>query len=99
MIGQKVGCTMLGQWSQETVKETIEMYKDGYFMPPGIYAEGLPFPSHAHPLDRERIKLPVRPPALARTSAVAGHIGHIVEDHLVTEMRAFHDLNKHKKFR
>eukprot|EP00959_Pyramimonas_sp_CCMP1952_P392320 8220871-Pyramimonas_sp.AAC.1 len=58
----KVGSAMLGQWSQDTVQETIEMYKDGLCMPPGIYAEGLLAPSHVHPLDRDRIKPPVRPP-------------------------------------
>eukprot|EP00959_Pyramimonas_sp_CCMP1952_P055885 1167681-Pyramimonas_sp.AAC.1 len=78
----KAGGAMLGQWSQDTVKETVDLYKGGYCMPPGIYAEGPPTPSHAHPLDRAQIRLPVRPPALARTSDVAGHIGHIVEDHL-----------------
>eukprot|EP00959_Pyramimonas_sp_CCMP1952_P273466 5716172-Pyramimonas_sp.AAC.1 len=34
---------MLGQWSQATVNETIELYKDGYCMPPGIYAERLAY--------------------------------------------------------
>eukprot|EP00959_Pyramimonas_sp_CCMP1952_P473991 9502692-Pyramimonas_sp.AAC.1 len=62
----KVGSAMLGQWSQDTVQDTIEMYKDGLCMPPGIYSEGSPTPSHAPPLDRERIKLPVPPPALAK---------------------------------
>eukprot|EP00959_Pyramimonas_sp_CCMP1952_P374541 7843926-Pyramimonas_sp.AAC.1 len=40
----KVGCAMLGQWAQATVNETIELHKDGYCMPPGICAEGLPTP-------------------------------------------------------
>eukprot|EP00959_Pyramimonas_sp_CCMP1952_P139507 2919339-Pyramimonas_sp.AAC.1 len=35
---------------------------------------------------------------MARASAVAGHIGHAVEDHLVTDMRAFHDLNQTREF-
>eukprot|EP00959_Pyramimonas_sp_CCMP1952_P167363 3497865-Pyramimonas_sp.AAC.1 len=62
-------------------------------------AMGWPTPSHAPTLERDRIKLLVRPPALARTSDVAGHIGHIVEDHLVTEMRAFSDVHQTDRFR
>eukprot|EP00959_Pyramimonas_sp_CCMP1952_P029600 621456-Pyramimonas_sp.AAC.1 len=36
----KVGGAMLGQWSDNTVNETIELRKGGYCMPPGIYNEG-----------------------------------------------------------
>eukprot|EP00959_Pyramimonas_sp_CCMP1952_P336010 7035688-Pyramimonas_sp.AAC.1 len=90
----KVGSALLGQYSLDTVQDTSQLYKESLCAPPDIYSNDLPTPSYAPNLDRATIKLPVRPPGLARTSDTAGHLGHVIEDHLVTEMRAFSDLHQ-----
>ena len=90
---------VLGQKAWPTIQETRDHYRDDT-LPPGLYGDGLATPNIAHPLDRRQtVKLPTRPPGLACASDVAGHIGHIVEDHQTVRSRVHVSLNQHQDYR
>eukprot|EP00959_Pyramimonas_sp_CCMP1952_P081253 1697631-Pyramimonas_sp.AAC.1 len=72
----KVGSAFLGQYAEDSVQDTNYFYKDGLCVPHDVYSNGLTTPRYAPKLDRATIKLPVRPPGMARTSDTAGHFGH-----------------------
>eukprot|EP00959_Pyramimonas_sp_CCMP1952_P323381 6766999-Pyramimonas_sp.AAC.1 len=72
----KIDSTVLGQYAEDSVQDTKYFYGDGLCAPHDAYSNVLTTPSCAPKLDRAAIKLPVRPPGLARTSDTAGHLGH-----------------------
>eukprot|EP00959_Pyramimonas_sp_CCMP1952_P016606 352151-Pyramimonas_sp.AAC.1 len=90
----KVGSAFLEQYSEDSVQDTNQVCKDRLCAPHDVHNNGLTTPSYAPKLDRAAIKLPVRPPGMAKTSDTAGHLGHIAEDHLVTDVRAFSGIHQ-----
>eukprot|EP00959_Pyramimonas_sp_CCMP1952_P053709 1123625-Pyramimonas_sp.AAC.1 len=64
----KVGSAFPEQYSEDSVQDTNQVYKDGLCAPQDVYNNGLTTPSYAPKLDRAAIKQPARPPGMARTS-------------------------------
>eukprot|EP00959_Pyramimonas_sp_CCMP1952_P299011 6254178-Pyramimonas_sp.AAC.1 len=40
----KVGCAMLGQWSENTIQSTKAIYSGDHYMPPGLDVDGVKDP-------------------------------------------------------
>eukprot|EP00959_Pyramimonas_sp_CCMP1952_P014830 314044-Pyramimonas_sp.AAC.1 len=80
-----VGSAFLGQYAEDSVQDTNYFYRDGLCAPHDVYNNALTTPSYAPKLDRAAVELPARPPGMARAPDTAGHLGHVVEDNLVTE--------------